>query len=416
MTSRKPGKNAFAFIFITVTLNMIGFGIIMPVMPKLIQAVTSEGLAEAARWGGKLSFAYAVMQFLLAPVMGALSDAYGRRPVILGSLAAYSVDFLLMGLAPSIALLLLARILAGAFSATISTANAFIADITPPEKRAANFGLIGAAFGLGFVIGPGIGGIIGQHFGPRAPFIAVAIIGALNFTYGYFFLPETLAPENRRPFRLKRANAFASFREFKKFPIILPIAAAVLLYELGHWVYPSTWSYFGEARFGWTPDFIGYSLMAVGLASAIVQGGLTRVIIPKLGERRSAITGLTIAAISYLAFGFATDAKLVYLIIIFSALAGLTVPSLQGIMSRTIPANAQGALQGAIASLNGVAMIFGPVIMTETFAAFSSDTSAVYFPGAAFILAAGLTALSLIPLLIAMGRVDRPRDTTPDTN
>jgi len=405
MTAKPPGKNALAFIFITVTLNMIGFGIIMPVLPKLIMSVTGEGLAEAARWGGKLSLVYAVMQFFMAPIMGALSDAYGRRPVILGSLAAYAFDFLLMGIAPSIALLLLARVLAGAFSATVSTANAYIADISPPEKRAANFGLLGAAFGLGFVIGPGIGGIIGDFFGPRAPFIAVAIIGGLNFIYGYFFLPETLPKEDRRQFDLKRANALGSFKEFRKFPIILPIAAAVLLAELAHWVYPSTWSYYGEAKFGWTPSAIGFSLMAVGLAAAVVQGGLTRIIIPKIGERRAAILGLSIAAISYIGFGFATHAWMVYVLIAFSALGGLTLPSLQGIMSRTIPANAQGALQGAIASVNGLAMIFGPVIMTQTFAAFSEENTKIYFPGAAFELAAFLTILSLIPLFLAMKHI-----------
>lgn len=410
MTHKAPGKNALAFIFITVTLNMIGFGIIMPVLPQLIMTVTGEGLAEAARWGGKLSLAYAIMQFFMAPIMGALSDAFGRRPVILGSLAAYSFDFLLMGLAPTIALLLLARVLAGAFSATFSTANAFIADITPPEKRAANFGLMGAAFGLGFVIGPAIGGIIGDYFGPRAPFLAVAGLGAINFVYGYFFLPETLTQENRRPFNLQRANALGSFVEFRKFPIILPVAATILLSELAHWVYPSTWSYYGAEKFGWTPSAIGFSLMAVGLAAAIVQGGLTRIIIPKIGERRSAILGLSIAAVSYFGFAMATHTWMVYGIIAISALAGLTLPALQGIMSRTIPANAQGALQGAVASVNGIAMIFGPVLMTQTFAAYSEDTAPVYFPGAAFILAAALTLMSLLPLYLAVKHINRPRE------
>ena len=415
MTNKPPGKNAIFFVFLTVLINMIGFGVIMPVMPQLIMEITGDGLAEAARWGGKLSFVYALMQFFLSPVMGGLSDRFGRRPIILGSLAAYSMDFLLMAIAPSIALLLLARVLAGAFSATFSTASAFIADISPPDKRAANFGLLGAAFGLGFIIGPGIGGIIADMYGTRAPFYFVAMLGAANFVYGFFFLPETLAKENRRKFELSRANALGNFLEFKKYPIILPIAGAILLAELAHWVYPSTWAYFAGQKFSWSPSSIGFSLMAVGLSAAIVQGGLTRIIIPKIGERNAAFLGVFVAIISYTCFAFAPSGWMIYPIIAVSALAGLTQPSLQGIMSRTVPANAQGELQGAIASVHGLSMMFGPVIMTQTFALFSEEGAPVYFPGAAFLLAAALTGFALIPLFSAIGRIRNESDQAEPT-
>jgi DHA1 family tetracycline resistance protein-like MFS transporter len=390
-------------------INMIGFGIIMPVMPQLIMDVTGKELAEAARWGGILSFSFAVMQFAMLPVMGSLSDRYGRRPVILGSLAAYSIDFLLMALAPSLAFLFIARILAGAFAATFSTANAYIADISPPEKRAANFGLMGAAFGLGFIIGPALGGLLGDQFGHRAPFFAVAGLGLVNLIYGWFFLPETLAAENRRKFDWNRSNALGSFRHFRQYPVILPIAAAMFLYQLGHWAFPSVWAYFAGERFGWSARQIGFSLMAVGLASAVVQGGLTRIILPKFGERRAAFFGAGVAIIAYFGYGVVQQGWMVYPLIAFGALAGLTAPALQGIMSRTVPADAQGQLQGAIGSINGVSMIIGPVLMTQTFARFSEQGVAIYFPGAPFVLASLLTALALIPLFAAIGRIRRPR-------
>ena len=250
--ARAPGKFAFAFIFITVTLNMIGFGVIMPVMPQLIMDVTGEDLSRAAQWGGYLSLVYALMQFVMMPIIGGLSDRFGRRPVLLLSMAAYAFDFLIMAIAPVIGVIVVARVLAGAFAATFSTANAYVADISPPEKRAANFGLMGAAFGLGFIIGPGIGGVLGDQFGPRAPFYFVAALGALNFLFGLLVLPETLTKEDRRPFEWKRANAFGSFREFAKYPIMLPIAGVLFLSQLAYWTYPSVWSYYAEEKFAWT--------------------------------------------------------------------------------------------------------------------------------------------------------------------
>ncbi|MEM7502531.1 MAG: TCR/Tet family MFS transporter [Pseudomonadota bacterium] len=422
--TKTPGKYALAFIFITVTLNMIGFGVIMPVMPQLIMDVTGEDLSNAAQWGGYLSLVYALMQFIMMPIIGGLSDRFGRRPVLLLSMAAYAFDFLIMAVAPVIGVIVIARVLAGAFAATFSTANAYVADISPPEKRAANFGLMGAAFGLGFIIGPGIGGVLGDQFGPRAPFYFVAALGAVNFLFGLFVLPETLASENRRPFEWRRANALGSFRQLGRYPIMLPIALVFLLSQLAHWTYPSVWSYYAAEKFAWTPDLIGASLMFVGLSAAIVQGGLTRIIIPRIGERAAAIMAMSITAVAYVGFALASAGWMIYAIIAISALGGLAQPALQGIMSRTMPADSQGELQGAIGAISSISMILGPPLMTQIFAAFSSpnepfvvggftllpEGAPFYFPGAPFIFSAVLEAGALVLLFIAFRRIVRPRD------
>ncbi|MEO1135868.1 MAG: TCR/Tet family MFS transporter [Pseudomonadota bacterium] len=424
--ARTPGRYALFFIFVTVMLNMIGFGVIMPVMPQLIMEVTGEGLSQAAKWGGYLTVVYALMQFIMMPIIGGLSDRFGRRPILLASLAAYSFDFFIMAIAPTIGIILLARILAGAFAATFSTANAYIADISPPEKRAANFGLMGAAFGLGFIIGPAIGGFLGEEYGPRAPFYFVAATGALNFIFGFFVLPETLKPENKRKFDWKRANAFGNFKQFAQYPIMLPVAGVLLLAQLAHWTYPSVWAYYAQEKFSWTPAMIGASLMFVGLTSAIVQAGLTRIIIPKIGERASAMLAMSVTAACYIAFSLATTGWVVYIIIAISALGGLAQPALQGIMSRTMPANAQGELQGAIAAVMSMSMIVGPWLMTQIFAAFSAPGTAFtmfnltilengapfYFPGAPFVLASILEVIALGLLFFAFSKIRRPREET----
>lgn len=410
MIARAPGRNALLFIFITVMANMIGFGVIMPVMPQLIMDVSGEGLAHAARWGGILSAAYALMQFAMMPVMGALSDRYGRRPVILGSLLAFSLDMLMLAVAPSMAILVLARLLSGAFSATFSTANAYIADISPPDRRAANFGLMGAAFGLGFIIGPGIGGYVGEHFGPRAPFLLVSAIGLANLVYGFFFLPETLAASNRRAFEWKRANALGSFKHFRQYPSILPVAAAMLFYQLGHFAFPAVWAYYAEAKFGWTPTEIGHSLMAVGLAAAVVQGGLSRKVIPMLGERRAAFVGISIAILAYCGYALADKGWIIYLLIPVGGLAGFTLPALQAILSRAVPADGQGELQGAIGSIAGVSMMAGPLLMTQIFAFFTDERTPLRFPGAPFVAGALFAATALLILKNALSHSDARRE------
>ena len=421
--ARPPHRNAIVFIFITVLINMIGFGIVMPVMPDLIMTVIGGDVSTAAEWGGYLSVAYAAMQFVMMPIIGGLSDRFGRRPVLLTSLGAYSIDYLIMAVAPAISVIVVARLFAGAFAATFSTANAFIADISPPEKRAANFGLIGAAFGLGFIIGPGLGGIIGEAYGPRAPFFVVAALGILNLIYGFIVLPETLKPENRRAFSWRRANAFGSFVQFRQYPVMAPIAGALFLYQVGHWTFPSVWAYFAKEKFQWDPSAIGWSLMFVGLTAALVQGGLTRIAIPRFGERACALFGMCVAIAAYFSYAYATTAQMIYALIAVSSLTGLIVPSLQGIMSRTIPADAQGELQGAVAAVSSLAMIIGPPLMTQVFAAFSKPGEPVtvfgvtlseagapfYFPGAPFFLAGLLTIAALVPFGVAMKHIRRPR-------
>jgi len=393
-------------------------------MPKLIMEVTGEDVAHAAKWGGYLSVVYAIMQFFMMPIIGGLSDRFGRRPVLLASLAAYSFDFFIMAIAPTIGVILIARILAGCFAATYSTANAFIADISPPEKRAQNFGLMGAAFGVGFIIGPGIGGFLGEHFGPRAPFYFVAITGAINCIFGFIAMPETLKPENRRKFEWRRANALGSFRQFSNYPIMLPIAAVLFFAQLAHWTYPSIWSYYAIEKFSWTPSIIGASLMYMGLMSGLVQGGLTRIAIPRLGERKAALIGISITAIGYFCFALADKSWMVFAILTFTALGGLAQPSLQGIMSRTIPPNAQGELQGAIAALNSLTMIFSPFIMTQLLSVFSSpgepyvlfgatllpEGAPFYFPGAPLVLAFIFEIVALALLFQAFKRIQRPRE------
>jgi len=423
-----PGKRAFLFIFVTVTLSMIGFGVIIPVMPQLIMDVTGENLASAAQWGGYLSLVYALMQFVMMPIIGALSDSFGRRPVLLVSMAAYSLDFLIMAVAPVIGMIVVARVLAGAFAATYSTANAYIADITPPDERAGRFGMMGAAFGLGFIIGPAIGGILGEYFGPRAPFYFVAGLGALNFVFGYFVLPESLAKEKRRAFDWKRANAFGNLKQFAQYPIMLPIASVLFLAQVAHWTYPSVWSYYAEEKFAWTPGLIGASLMFVGLTAAIVQGGLTRIAVPRFGERATAIFAMSVTAITYVGFGFVETGWMIYLIIAVSALGGLAQPALQGIMSRTMPADGQGELQGAIGVIASISMILGPPVMTQIFAAFSlpgqpfviagvtllPNGAPVYFPGAPFVFSAFLEVCALALLFLAFRKIARPRPDIPE--
>lgn len=421
--AKTPGRYALLFIFVTVMLNMIGLGVIMPVMPQLIMDVTGDNLAHAAQWGGYLTLAYALMQFVMMPVIGGLSDRFGRRPVLLISMAAYSFDFFVMAVAPVIGVILIARLFAGAFAATFSTANAYIADISPPEKRAANFGLMGAAFGLGFIIGPGLGGLLGDHFGPRAPFYFVAALGASNFLLGLFVLPETLAPENRRTFDWRRANALGNFKQFAQYPVMLPIAGVLLLSQLAHWAYPSVWAYYAEEKFDWTPSLIGASLMFVGLMAAIVQGGLTRIVIPKTGERAAALFAMLVTMSAYVAFAFASEGWMVYAIIAISSLGGLAQPALQGIMSRTMPANAQGELQGAIAAIMSMTMIISPWMMTQIFSAFIApdepfsvftvtilpDGAPFYFPGAPFIFSAIIEVCAIAMLFLAFGHIKRPR-------
>ncbi|MFQ5563216.1 MAG: TCR/Tet family MFS transporter [Parvularculaceae bacterium] len=397
MFNRKPGKHALLFIFITVLVDMIGIGIIIPVMPKLIVEVSGYGYGDAARWGGYLLFVYALMQFFMSPVLGALSDKFGRRPVILLSLGGYAADFMIMGLAPNLVWLFFGRMMSGGFAATYATANAYIADVTPPEKRAANFGLMGAAFGIGFTIGPVIGGLLGE-LGPRIPFFAASALALANVLYGFIVLPETLPEADRRAFNWKRANPGGNLFHMRRYRLVLWVFAAFFLIQLAHNALVSTWAYYAYEKFTWSESQVGLSLMVVGITTAIVQGGLTRTVIPKIGETRAALLGVVSFIISLLGYAFATQGWMIYGWIIVGSLGGFIMPSIQGIMSRTLPPNEQGELQGAIASVMSITMIIGPIVMTQIFAAFTHEDGKIYFPGAAFVAAAILATIAIAPL------------------
>jgi DHA1 family tetracycline resistance protein-like MFS transporter len=382
------------FIMLTVMIDAMGIGLIMPVMPDLMVEVGGGTLGAAALWGGLLSTSFAAMQFLFGPVVGGLSDRFGRRPILLISLVAMAADYLLMAVAGTIWLLLIGRIIGGITAATHSTANAYIADISKPKEKSANFGLIGAAFGLGFVLGPLIGGLLAEY-GTRAPFYAAAILSGLNALFGWVVLKETVTDAIRRPFSLKRANPFGAFKALSKLPMIGTLLGVYFFYSIAHTVYPAIWSYFGKERFDWDPATIGLSLGLFGIMMAVVQGFLIRPAIKYLGERGTIIYGLFF---DILAFGFlsiVTSGTVALLFVPVAALAGIVSPALQGLMSQAVGDDQQGELQGALTSLSALAMIISPMLMTSTFAAFASETAPFYMPGAPFLLALILTLIAI---------------------
>ncbi len=389
------GKAALGFIFITLLIDVTGFGIIIPVMPKLIQELTGGTLAQASSYGGWLLFSYAIMQFVCAPIVGNLSDRFGRRPILLASLFGFGLDYLLMAYAPTLAWLFVGRIVAGIMGASFTTASAYIADISTPEKRAQNFGLIGAAFGLGFIIGPMIGGLIGAY-GTRLPFLVTAGLTMINWLYGFFILPESLSKDNRRKFEWKRANPVGSLISLKRFPVITGlIASLVLVYVSAHAV-QTNWSYYTIEKFDWDERMIGISLTVVGLVFAIVQGGLIRVIIPKLGNERSVYVGLSLYAIGYFLYAFSTQSWMMFAVTIPYCLGAIAGPAIQGIISNQVPSNEQGELQGALTSLMSVSSIVGPLLMTQIFYFFTRVEAPIYLPGAPMILGGVLTVISTI--------------------
>ncbi len=394
-------RPAIGFIFITLLLDVTGWGIIIPVMPNLVRELlggSTSNLASvslAATYGGWLIASYAITQFFCAPIVGGLSDRFGRRPVLLGSLFGFGIDYLVIAFAPSIIWLFAGRIIAGVMGASFSTAGAYIADISTPEKKAQNFGMLGAAFGLGFIIGPGIGGFLG-NYGSRVPFFAAAALALLNFLYGYFILPESLKEENRRKFTWARANPIGTFKSLFRFKVVVGLFVSLaLVYIAGHAV-QSNWSYYTTEKFNWTPGQIGLSLVVIGVAVSVVQGGLIRVIIPKLGQQRSVYIGLALYALGFLLFAYATEAWMMYAFTVVYCMGGIAGPALQGIMSEVLPANEQGELQGGFTSMMSASSIIGPPIMNGLFAYFTGPKAPIYFPGAAMLLGAVLTLASAI--------------------
>jgi len=392
----KP-KAAVAFIFITLLIDVIGFGIIIPVVPNLIKEFLDPALADKAPiYGGLLVAAYAVTQFFCAPIVGGLSDQYGRRPVLLASLFGFGLDYIFVIFAPSIVWLFVGRIVAGIMGASFTTAGAYIADISPPEKRAQNFGLMGAAFGLGFIIGPVIGGLLG-NMGSRVPFIAAASLTLLNWLYGYFILPESLKPENRRKFEWKRANPIGTLVTLWKYPIIRGLLLALTFVYFAAHAVQSNWSWYTIEKFKWKPKEIGISLGVVGFVFAIVQGILIRKIIPALGQVKSVYVGLALYAIGLTMYAFATQGWMMYAFTFVYCLGGICGPALQGIMSGVVPPNAQGELQGGFTSLMSLMSIFAPVIMNSVlFPYFTNAEATIYFPGVDMLLGAVLVLVSIV--------------------
>ncbi|MBI2272933.1 MAG: MFS transporter [Chitinophagaceae bacterium] len=379
-------KAAIGFIFITLLIDVTGFGVIIPVMPKLIEQLLGiDDISKVSQYGGWLTFAYAFMQFLFAPVLGNLSDKYGRRPVLLFSLFGFGIDYIFLAFAPSIIWLFVGRLIAGVTGASFTTASAYIADISTPENRAQNFGMIGAAFGLGFIIGPLIGGLLGE-LGPRVPFMVAAGLALTNWLYGYFVLPESLDQEHRRPFQWRRANPLGSLLQLRKYPAVGGLVGSFVLVYLGAHAVQTNWSYFNIEKFHWSPKMIGFSLGAVGLLVGLVQGGLVRVINPRIGNERSVYIGLGLYALGLLLFAFASQSWMMFVFLIPYCLGGIAGPALQSIISGHVPPSEQGELQGALTSLMSATSIVGPLIMTNLFAYFTRKNAPIYFPGSSFFL------------------------------
>ncbi len=385
---------AIGFIFITMLIDIIGLGIIIPVIPKLIKELIHGDISEAAKYGGWLLFAYAITQFIFSPLIGNLSDKYGRRPVILISLFGFSLDYLLLAFSPTITWLFVGRIIAGITGASITTASAYIADVSTPENRAKNFGLIGAAFGLGFITGPVIGGFLGQY-GARVPFYAAAILCMINFLYGFFILPESLAKENRRDFSWKRANPVGAIFNLKKHPSLIGLIVAVfILYTASHAV-QSNWSYFTIYQFGWDEKMVGISLGVVGLLVGAVQGGLIRYTNPKLGNKKSIIIGIFLYCLGMFLFAAASKSWMMFVFLIPYCLGGISGPALQSVISGQVPASEQGEIQGTLTSLMSASSIIGPLMMTNVFYYFTHKSAPFQFAGAPFVLGGILMLVSL---------------------
>lgn len=392
MTVKKT--NALTFIFITILIDVIGMGIIIPVMPDLIKELTGEGLSRASFYNGLLIFSYATMQFFFSPLLGSLSDRHGRRPVLLIALLGLGLDYIFQAFAPTIAWLFVGRILAGISGASFTTATAYISDISAPEKKAQNFGLIGVAFGVGFIIGPVIGGFC-SPWGTRAPFIVAAAFSLLNFIYGYFILPESLPAESRRKIEWSRTNPFKTLANLKRYPIISGLVISLILLYIAAHAVQSNWSFYTMLKFKWDGRMVGFSLGIVGLLIAIVQGGLIRKIIPMLGEKNSIYAGLILYAIGLLLFAVASTGWMMLVFLVPYCLGGVCGPALQSVISNQVPANEQGELQGALTSLMSVTSIVGPLIMNYMFAYFTGSSAPFYFPSAPFVLGAILIAVGI---------------------
>jgi DHA1 family tetracycline resistance protein-like MFS transporter len=387
MTSSRA---ALTFVLLSVFIDSLGFGIIIPSLPGVIMKLTGEPVTVAADWGGYLMAVYALLQFFLAPVLGNLSDRYGRRPVLLGSLFAFGVDFLLTGLATSMTWLFLGRAFAGVFGASFATAGAYIGDISDDANRAKNFGFIGAAWGSGFTLGPVIGGFVAEHFGVQAPFFVAAGLALANVAFGFFALPESLPVERRRKFEWSRANPFGAVRSLTHLPMIAGLLFAVFLYQVAHDSLPAVWMFYTQHKFGWGPSEMGWSLTFVGIMTVIVMGGLTGVVVPRLGERGAIVTGFMLMTVGFIGYALVPQGWMIYPAIMIGSLGGIANPAMQSVMSKQVGPSSQGELQGAVASLASIAAIISPLFMTQIFSRFSVPDAPVQLPGAPYLVAGAL--------------------------
>lgn len=389
-------KSAMGFIFITLLIDVMGWGLIIPVMADLIAQLKGIPVNQASTYGAMLLSVFAITQFMFAPVVGNLSDRFGRRPVLLVSLLGFGIDYIILALAPAYGWLFIGRVVAGITGASFTTATAYIADVSVDETtKAKNFGLIGAAFGLGFVLGPALGGLL-AHWGLRAPFYAAAVLCLLNCLYGFFFLPESLSKENRRPFDWKRANPFGSLKFLTRHPEISALSLSFFLIYLGAQAIQGNWNFFTIYRFHWTEGMVGMSLAVVGVLVGAVQAGLTRVVVPKFGNEKSIYMGLSLYTLGLVLFAFATEGWMMFAFLVPYCLGGICGPSLQSVISGHVPGNQQGELQGALTSLMSLTTIIGPLIMNGTFSYFTSDRAPFYFPGIHFLIGALCMLLSLL--------------------
>ena len=400
----KSRAAAVPFILVVLLLDTLGIGVILPVLPRLITGFVGDDLGAGSRWFGWFGAVYAAMQFIWAPLMGALSDRFGRRPVILTSLLGAGLDYLLLAFAPSLGWLFVGRVLAGVTGASFAAATAYIVDVTPSDKRAEGLGLAGAAFGVGFIAGPALGGLVGEA-SLRAPFLVAAALNLANLVYGAFVLPESLAPENRRPVSLARANPLGALRNLARSPMLLGMSGALVLEFLAQQMKINVWALYTADRFGWGPLGVGASLALAGVGAAIVQGGLVGKIVPRLGERRSLLFGLVAACVGSIAVGLASRGWMIYALLVPLSIAGVAGPAAQALLSREVAADSQGELQGSLSALNSVTSIVGPLLGTALFAHFAPAAASPRVQGAPFFAAAVCDAAALILVLRLFARL-----------